>query len=180
MSRIGRMPITVPDGVKVDIGGGEIKVKGAKGELGWRYPERVKVTMADKKVIVERIGDEKTSRALHGLSRSLINNMVTGVSAGYTREMELVGVGYRATIKGEQIDFALGYSHPVIFKLPKGITAEVDKKQTKLVISGFDKQLLGQTAANIRSLRPPDAYKGKGVRYAGERIKLKPGKSGTK
>lgn len=180
MSRIGKKPIQIPSGVTVEIEGASIAVNGAKGRLGWSWPEGVSVSIKEGILQVERAGDSKKERALHGLSRSIIANMVTGVSEGFKKDMELVGVGYRASVKEDALEFSIGYSHPVVFKLPPGIAAEVDKKQTKLSLNGIDKQLLGQVAADIRSIRPPDAYKGKGIRYANEFIKLKPGKTGTK
>lgn len=178
MSRIGKQPVQFPGDVNVDLKGGTIKVKGPKGELGWDFPAGMDVQVQGQSVLVQRPDDTKQSRALHGLTRSLINNMVTGVSKGYERALEINGVGYRAQVQGKKITFALGFSHPVEFELPDGIAAEVDKKQTSLKLSGIDKQKIGQVAADIRSLRPPDSYKGKGIRYAGERIKLKAGKAG--
>ncbi|KWT83409.1 50S ribosomal protein L6 [Candidatus Magnetominusculus xianensis] len=180
MSRVGKKPIEIPGGVTVTINGSAVAVKGAKGELSWSVPDLMKLVINGNILTVERAGDTKNERSLHGLTRSLLSSMCEGVSKGFTRDMELVGVGYRAQVKDDKIEFAMGYSHPVIFQLPKGITAEVDKKQTKLTLRGIDKQLLGQMAANIRGIRPPDAYKGKGIRYANESIKLKPGKTGTK
>lgn len=180
MSRIGRKPIVIPKGVSVKIEEGCVYVKGGKGELNWRFPEKMSLHVTDDALKVERQSDSRSERALHGLTRSLINNMFIGVSNGFTKEMELAGVGYRATVNGERLEFAIGYSHPVQYMLPNGISAGIDKKQTKLTLTGIDKQLLGQVAANIRNIRPPDAYKGKGIRYANERIKLKPGKTGSK
>lgn len=180
MSRVGKKPIDIPAGVTVTVNGAAVSVKGAKGELSWSIPELMRLAINGNIMTVERAGDSKNERSLHGLTRSLLSSMCEGVSKGFTRDMELVGVGYRAQVKEDAIEFAMGYSHPVVFQLPKGITAEVDKKQTKLTLRGIDKQLLGQMAANIRSIRPPDAYKGKGIRYANEPIKLKPGKTGTK
>jgi large subunit ribosomal protein L6 len=177
MSRIGKQPVTIPTGVEVKLSGADIKVKGPKGELGWTHPEGVSVAVEEGKAVVTRKSDDKPVRALHGLARALIQNMVTGVSEGYTRKLELQGVGYRAQAQGDKLVFAVGYSHPVEFKLPDGVKAEVDKKQTNITITGIDKQKLGQVAADIRSIRKPDAYKGKGIRYAGERIKLKAGKA---
>ncbi|MBI5142928.1 MAG: 50S ribosomal protein L6 [Nitrospirae bacterium] len=180
MSRIGKKPITLPKGVNVDVKGRSISVKGPKGNLGWACPDGVDVIMEDGNLLVKRVDDTRKTRALHGLSRSLINNMVTGVSEGFKQEMQIVGVGLRAESKGASIVLSLGFSHPVEFPLPAGIAAEVDKKQTGIVLSGIDKQLLGQTAANLRSLRSPDAYKGKGIRYLNETITLKAGKTGKK
>jgi large subunit ribosomal protein L6 len=179
MSRIGKNPISVADGVDVEIQGNNITVKGSKGQLSWDFPPSMKVSMKDKEIIVERPSDAKEVRSLHGTTRSLISNMVTGVHEGIKRVLLIVGVGYRAQVQGNKINFTIGYSHPVEFMLPEGITAEVDKKQTTLTLTGIDKQLIGQTAANIRAIRPPDSYKGKGIRYEGEPIKLKAGKTGA-
>jgi len=180
MSRIGKKPIEIPKGVSVKLQGRNISVKGPKGELSWEHPLGISMKEAEGKVLVERADESREVRALHGLSRSLVNNMVTGVSQGYTRGMEIIGVGYKAQVQGRKLVFALGYSHPVEYELPQGINAEVDKKQTIITLSGIDKQKLGQVAAELRALRPPDSYKGKGVRYQGERIKLKAGKTGKK
>jgi len=180
MSRIGKKIIALPSGVNMKIDGRLVNVKGPKGDLSWEHPERIKVVVTDREAQVERMDESQQTRALHGLSRSLVNNMVVGVSDGYQRVLEITGVGYRAAVAGDTITFSLGYSHPVLFKLPAGIKAEVDKKQTILTITAIDKQMLGQTIADIRSLRPPDAYKGKGVRNSGERIKLKAGKAAKK
>lgn len=180
MSRIGKKPIDIPGGVDVKLDGNTVRVKGPKGELHWSCPEAVSISLDEGKVLVKRAGDSKPERSLHGLSRSLVANMVTGVSQGYQRVLEITGVGYRAQVQGNKIVFTLGYSHPVEFQLPQGITAAVDQKQTTLTVTGIDKQQVGQVAANIRALRPPDTYKGKGVRYAGQRLKLKVGKAGKK
>lgn len=178
MSRIGKNPINVPDGVDVRIQDDLITVKGPKGELKWNFSADMKVSMQDKTIVVERPSETKQVRSLHGTTRSIIANMVTGTSAGYQRILEINGVGYRAQVQGQKISFTLGYSHPVEFHLPDGITAEVDKKQTQLTLKGIDKQLIGQVAANIRALRSPNVYKGKGIKYAEERLKLKVGKAG--
>lgn len=180
MSRIGKKPIAIPSGVDIKIDGRKVTVKGPKGSMSYEHPELVSVQMAEGVLNVQRANDTKQARAFHGLSRSLISNMVTGVSAGYQRVMELVGVGLRATAVPGKLNMALGFSHPVEFALPDGITAEVDKKQTTITLNGYDKQVLGQTVADLRKLRPPDAYKGKGIRNAGEKIKLKAGKSSKK
>lgn len=180
MSRIGKKPIDIPGGVDVKLEGSAIKIKGSKGELSWNYPGAIDVTLDSGKVLIKRTSDSKVDRSLHGLSRSLVANMITGVSRGYQRVIEISGIGYRAQVQANKIMFTLGYSHPVEFQLPTGISATVDQKQTTITLTGIDKQLLGQVAANIRALRPPDIYKGKGVRYAGERIKLKVGKAGKK
>jgi large subunit ribosomal protein L6 len=177
MSRVGREPISLPDGINVKLQGSSIAVKGPKGELAWDIPAGMKVTMQDNILKVDRPAETKHFRSLHGTTRSIINNMVTGVSSGYKIDFDIIGVGYRAQVQANKIVFTLGYSHPVEFAIPVGISAEVDKKQTQLSIQGIDKQLLGQMAANIRALRPPDAYKGKGIRFKGEHIKLKAGKA---
>lgn len=181
MSRIGKKPITIPDKVSVEVDSGTVKVTGPRGELNWDYPDRIKVSKIDKgDISVERSGDSKPERALHGLTRSIIANMITGVSQGYQKVLDIVGVGYKAQVKDDKIMFSLGYSHPVEFQLPQGIKASVDTKQTQITLSGIDKQQIGQLAASIKALRLPDAYKGKGVRYSGERLKLKVGKAGKK
>jgi len=180
MSRIGKKPVVIPEKVTVDIKGGIIDIKGPKGELSWNYPERVKVSVNDGIISVERSGDTKPDRAIHGLVRSIIFNMVAGVSDGYRKVLDIVGVGYRAQVSGNKIVLSLGYSHPVEFLLPDGINASVDQKQTQITLAGIDKQQIGQVAASLKSLRLPDAYKGKGIRFAGERLKLKVGKAGKK
>lgn len=180
MSRVGKKPIEIPQGVKAEVKQGVIAVKGPKGELSYTFPEGMKITVSDSAIVIERNSDTKVDRALHGLTRSLVSNMVSGVSQGYTKVLEITGVGYRAQVKGNKINFTLGYSHPIEFELPAGVTAKVDEKQTTITLNCIDKQLLGQVAANIRELRAPDAYKGKGIRYAGQRIKLKAGKTGKK
>jgi large subunit ribosomal protein L6 len=180
MSRVGKNPVKLPDGVEVKIQGNLISIKGPKGELKWDFPSELKVSLQDKSIVVERPSNSRHLRALHGTTRSIIANMVTGVNEGYQKVLEITGVGYKAQVQGKKIVFSLGYSHPVEFLLPEGISAQVDTKQTQLTLKGIDKQLVGQVAANIRALRPPDVYKGKGIRYTGERIKLKPGKAGKK
>src|SRR5208283_630423 len=175
MSRIGKKPITIPQGINVEVRQDVIKVKGTKGELNYTFPEGIKISIADGNIIIERSSDSKSHRSLHGLARSLVFNMVNGVSQGYTRVLEITGIGYRSQVKGGKLSFTLGYSHPIEYELPEGIKAAVDDKQTTITLNGMDKQLLGQVAANIRQLRLPDAYKGKGIRNAGERIKLKAG-----
>lgn len=177
MSRIGKQPVKLPGGVDVKVAGRNITVKGPKGQLQFEHPLMVTVKVADGAAVVERENDKKDARARHGLVRSLLQNMVTGVTEGYTRKLEIHGVGYRAQVQGKKVVFNLGYSHPIEFDLPEGVAVEVDKKQVMMSLSGIDKQLLGQVAANMRALRPPDSYKGKGIRYAGERIRLKAGKS---
>lgn len=180
MSRIGKKPVEIPSGVEVKVVDGNIFVKGPKGSLNWRYPEGISISVEGGKVVVSRSGDSKNEKALHGLSRSLIANMVTGVSQGYQRILEIHGIGYRAQVQGNKLLLTLGYSHPVEYQLPEGVSATVDQKQTTITLSGVDKHLLGQVAANLRALRSPDPYKGKGIRYAGERLKLKVGKAGKK
>jgi large subunit ribosomal protein L6 len=180
MSRIGKKPIEIPAGINVEVDAGGIKVKGPKGELSWSCPDRVKIRQAEGKLFFDRADDTKPARALHGLARSHVNNMVAGVSKGYQKVLEIVGVGYKAQVQGRKIAFALGYSHPVEFELPEGINAAVDPKQIILTLTGIDKQKLGQAAADIKALRKPDSYKGKGIRYSGERLKLKAGKAGKK
>lgn len=177
MSRIGKMPVPVPSGVSIDIDGRSVKVKGPKGELNRDFHERVSISLDEADAIVERVDDTRESRALHGLSRALLANMVEGVSEGYKKELEVVGVGYRAALKGRDLEMQLGFSHPVSYSAPDGITFEVPEA-TKIVITGIDKELVGQVAANIRKIRPPEPYKGKGVRYAGEHIRRKAGKAG--
>ncbi len=178
MSRIGKNPIHVPDGVDVKLQGNLIVVKGPKGELKWNIPIGIKVSMQDRRIVVERLSDTKQFKSLHGTTRSIIANMINGTSKGYQKILEISGVGYRAQVTGQKIVFTLGYSHPVEFNLPQGISAEIDKKQTQLVLIGTDKQLVGQVAANVRALRPPNVYKGKGIKYADELIRLKVGKAG--
>lgn len=178
MSRIGRLPITVPSGVDVTIDGANVTVKGPKGQLALAVAEPISVERADDGTVqVTRPDDERDSRARHGLTRSLIANMVEGVTNGYTKKLEIHGTGYRVTAKGSDLEFALGYSHPILIKAPEGITFQVENP-TRFSVSGIDKQLVGETAANIRKLRRPDPYKGKGVRYEGEQIRRKVGKAG--
>jgi large subunit ribosomal protein L6 len=177
MSRIGRMPVTVPSGVDVSINGRQVQVKGPKGELSLEVPAPIEVAQADGTISVSRPSDEGEIRALHGLSRSLIANMVIGVTDGYSKTMEIVGVGYRVQARGKDLEFALGYSHPVPVAAPDGITFRVETP-TRFVVEGIDKQQVGEVAANIRKLRKPDPYKGKGVKYQGEQIRRKVGKAG--
>ncbi|MDR1790319.1 MAG: 50S ribosomal protein L6 [Propionibacteriaceae bacterium] len=178
MSRIGRLPITIPAGVDVKLDGQYVEVKGPKGTLSLTVTEPIKVAQEEGQLVVTRPDDERLSRSLHGLSRTLINNMIVGVTDGYKKVLEIVGVGYRAVSKGpKQIEFALGFSHPVIVDAPEGITFEVETN-TRFTVSGIDKQQVGQVAANIRKIRPPEPYKGKGVRYQGEHVRRKAGKAG--
>ncbi|MDS1113926.1 50S ribosomal protein L6 [Gordonia westfalica] len=177
MSRIGKNPIEIPAGVDVTVDGQRVSVKGPKGELSLTVSEPIAVAKEDNTIVVTRPNDERRSRALHGLSRSLINNLVVGVTQGYTTKMEIFGVGYRVQAKGNDLEFALGYSHPVPIEAPEGITFAVESP-TKFSVSGIDKQKVGQISANIRRLRRPDPYKGKGIRYEGEQIRRKVGKTG--
>ena len=175
MSRIGRQPITVPDGVDVQIAAGQVTVKGPKGELAQDLVSDMKVELADGTVTVERPTDRGEHRALHGLTRSLIFNMVQGVTEGYEKRLEIQGVGYRAQLRGNSLELALGFSHPVSVHAPEGIEFEVPQP-TEIIVRGIDKQKVGQVAADIRKRRPPEPYKGKGVRYAGEQVTRKVGK----
>jgi large subunit ribosomal protein L6 len=176
MSRIGRQPVTVPPKVAVSVGDGQVQVSGPKGELTQSVVDHVSVAVSGGRVEVTRVGDSKSARANHGLMRSLIQNMVTGVTSGFVRELEIIGVGYRAEVRGGTLVMQLGYSHPVEYTFPSGVAVVVERN-TKVTVSGADKQLVGQVAAVIRGYRPPDSYKGKGVRYKGEYIRLKQGKS---
>ena len=176
MSRIGKMPIVVPSGVEVKIDGSTVTVKGPKGELKETYHEDMKISMSDEGVVVERPSDEREHRSLHGLTRSLIANMVIGVSEGYEKSLEIVGVGYRAVLKGKDLEMQLGFSHPVLVEAEEGITFEVPAA-TKVIVRGIDKQRVGQVAAEIRAWRKPEPYKGKGVRYEGEHVRRKVGKT---
>jgi large subunit ribosomal protein L6 len=177
MSRIGRMPVTVPSGVDVTISGREVTVKGPKGTLSVQVSAPIEVKQENGVITVTRPSDEGEVRALHGLSRSLIANMVTGVTDGYRKTLEIVGVGYRVQAKGKDLEFALGFSHPVPVNAPDGISFRVETP-TRFIVEGIDKQQVGEVAAKIRKLRKPDPYKGKGVRYQGEQIRRKVGKAG--
>ena len=177
MSRIGRLPISVPAGVEVKVTGNLVSVKGAKGELSHTVPSPILVDLDENTLTVTRPNDERESRSLHGLTRTLISNMIIGVTDGYKKNLEIVGTGYRVQAKGSDLEFALGFSHPVAVKAPEGITLTVEGP-TKVSVSGISKQQVGEVAANIRKLRKPDHYKGKGVRYAGEVVRRKVGKSG--
>ncbi len=179
MSRIGQAPIAIPSGVDVQIEGRMVKVKGPKGELTRTVPATISVQQVDGQLLVARPDDERDNRALHGLTRSLVNNMVIGVTDGFRKQLEIVGVGYRAEAQGDGIRLALGFSHPVVVKAPEGIAFEVPVP-TQIVVTGIDKEVVGQVAADIRSIRKPEPYKGKGVRYAGERVLRKAGKAGKK
>jgi len=178
MSRIGKQPVPIPAGVDVTIDGQNLSVKGPKGTLALEVAEPITVSRDDDgAIVVTRPDDERRSRSLHGLSRTLVSNLVTGVTEGYTTRMEIFGVGYRVQLKGSNLEFALGYSHPVLIAAPEGITFAVETP-TKFSVTGIDKQKVGQISANIRRLRRPDPYKGKGVRYEGEQIRRKVGKTG--
>jgi large subunit ribosomal protein L6 len=179
MSRIGKLPIPVPSGVDVSIDGRTVTVKGPKGTLSHTVAEPITVGQDNGTIQVARPDDERVSKSLHGLSRTLIANMVTGVTTGYSKTLEIVGTGYRVTAKGSDLEFALGFSHPVLVTPPDGITFRVEVP-TRFVVEGIDKQKVGEVAANIRKLRKPDPYKGKGVRYQGEVIRRKAGKAGKK
>jgi large subunit ribosomal protein L6 len=176
MSRIGRMPIVVPKEVKVSFDASKLEVTGPKGHLGHLLPEGITVSMDEDRIIVQRPNDQRTSRSLQGLTRSLIANMVTGVTRGFEKKLEIVGVGFRADVDGKALKLTLGFSHPVAFPLPEGIRADVEK-QTLISIKGIDRQQVGTVAAKLRSIKPPEPYKGKGIRYAGERIRKKVGKT---
>jgi large subunit ribosomal protein L6 len=177
MSRIGRLPVSIPSGVDVTVDGQDILVKGPKGELSLTVPAPITVEQADGTLEVKRPNDEREARSLHGLTRSLLNNMVVGVTEGYEKKMEIYGTGYRVAAKGSDLEFSLGYSHTILVKAENGISFAVENP-TRFSVQGIDKQRVGEVAANIRKLRKPDPYKGKGVRYAGEQIRRKVGKAG--
>jgi large subunit ribosomal protein L6 len=179
MSRIGKKPIAVPKGVTINIAGNTVLVQGPKGKLDTPLPRGIKFEQRDGHIVAIRENDSHS--AVHGLARALVNNAVEGVTKGWTRELEIVGIGYRAEMKGKgMVVFNLGYSHPIEYPLPTGVDAAIDPKQTRVTLSGIDRQKVGQVAAEMRSLRPPDPYKNKGVRYVGERLKKKVGKTGAK
>ena len=178
MSRVGRLPIEVPAGVDIKIDGSYVKVKGPKGELEWTFSPDMTIKQDGSTIVIERPTDQPMHRALHGTTRALINNMVVGVSKGFERILEIEGVGYRAELDGKNLIVNVGFSHPVIVEPPEGISFDVDMKVRQIKVSGFDKQSVGQVAANIRKLRPPEPYKGKGIRYQGEYVRRKPGKAG--
>ena len=175
MSRIGKKPISVPQGVKVALDGATVRAEGPKGKLSQAIPSGVSVSMESNVLTVARSSDHRAVRALHGLTRSLLANMVTGVKDGFERKLEIVGIGYRCQLQGKALQLALGYSHPIVFPLPEGIQAEVDR-QVSITLKGADKALVGQTAAKLRALRKPDPYKGKGIKYSDEHIRRKVGK----
>ncbi len=177
MSRIGRLPIDIPAGVDITVNGADVTVKGPKGELSLTVKEPITVEIAENQVVVSRPNDERESRSLHGLTRTLIANQVLGVTQGYSKGLEVVGTGYRVTARGTAVEFALGFSHPVVVEPPAGISFTVEGNN-RMTVSGIDKQAVGEVAANIRKIRKPEPYKGKGVRYAGEVVRRKAGKSG--
>ncbi|MCI2957821.1 50S ribosomal protein L6 [Agromyces atrinae] len=177
MSRIGRLPIDIPAGVTVSVDGQQVSVKGPKGELSLTISAPITAKLDENQVLVSRPDDERNSRSLHGLTRTLIANQIVGVTQGYTKALEIVGTGYRVAQKGNGVEFALGFSHPVIVEAPAGITLTVEGNN-KLTVSGIDKQAVGETAANIRKIKKPEPYKGKGIRYAGEVVRRKAGKAG--
>ncbi len=176
MSRIGKMPIAIPSGVEVTIDGQTVTVKGGKGELTRTFQDIISIKMEDSQILVERPNDSREAKSLHGLTRTLINNMIVGVSEGYSKKLELVGVGYRAALKGSDLELQLGYSHPVVVSAPENITFEVPS-QTEIIVKGISKEQVGQVAANIRAWRKPEPYKGKGIRYEGEYVRRKLGKA---
>jgi len=179
MSRIGKKPVAIPKGVQVGVAGQRVDVKGPKGVLTLTVHDLCGVRVADGHLVVTRGADHRTAKALHGLTRALVANMVRGVTDGFERRLDIVGIGYRVQLTGRSLTFSLGYSHPIVFALPEGVTAEVDK-QTAITLRGVDKYVVGQTAAQIRALRPPDSYKGKGIRYSDEIVRKKAGKTGAK
>ena len=176
MSRIGRMPIVVPKEVKISCDGSKVEVTGPKGHLLHLLPQGITVSVDESRILVQRPNDQRTSRSLQGLTRSLIANMVTGVTQGFEKKLEIVGVGFRADVEGKALKLSLGFSHPVSFPLPEGIRAEIEK-QTLITLKGVDRQQVGTVAAKLRSIKPPEPYKGKGIRYSGERIRKKVGKT---
>jgi len=176
MSRIGKQPIAIPAKVKVEVKGQTVHVEGPKGKLDWELPRRTSLKVQDGKVVVSRQGDDAQAKALHGLSRALVNNMVKGVSEGFVKKLEIQGVGFKAAVQGANVNLSLGYSHPVVYPIPAQIKVTVEEN-TKLTIEGPDRQVVGQVAAEIRSFYPPEPYKGKGVRYTDERVVRKEGKT---
>jgi len=178
VSRIGRMPVIVPEGVDVKIKGSFVQVKGPKGELEHTFPKDMKISLDDRVVTVNRPSDEGTHRALHGMTRALINNMIVGVSTGFEKILEVNGVGYRAEVENGNLVLYVGYSHPVVVEPPEGISFEVDVRTRQIRVGGYDKQVVGQVAADVRKIRPPEPYKGKGIKYLDERIRRKAGKAG--
>ncbi len=179
MSRIGKMPVAIPSGVEVNLQGQSISVKGPKGTLSHNVPELIKIAKEESAIVLTRANDERAAKSLHGLSRTLVANMITGVTQGYSKKIVITGVGYKVALKGKDLDFALGYSHPIAFPAPAGITFTVESP-TEFTISGVDKQLVGETAAKIQKLRKSDPYKGKGLHLLGQSIRRKAGKTGKK
>ncbi len=178
MSRIGRLPVALPNGVTVNINKNAVTVKGPKGELTRDFPPEIEITQEDGHLVATRNSDHRTHRAKHGLTRALLNNMVTGVSSGFRRQMFIEGVGYRANVDGKNLILSVGYSHNVVFEPPAGVSFEIDKSGRELAVIGSDKELIGEICARIRRTRPPEPYKGKGIRYVGEKIRRKAGKAG--
>jgi large subunit ribosomal protein L6 len=178
MSRIGKLPVPIPDGVSVKSADGQVEVKGPKGTIATRMPELISVDVAEGEIRFTRPDDKRDSRSLHGLARALTANMVTGVTQGFSKTLEIQGIGYRAAVKGTTLNLLLGFSHPVDMQIPEGLTVSVDGTTT-IKIDGIDKQMVGQFAADVRAIRPPEPYKGKGIRYAGERVRRKVGKAGA-
>lgn len=179
MSRIGKLPVAIPKGVTVDINKNQVTVKGPKGQLSRDFLPEIELDQEDGQIVVTRNSDHRTHRAKHGLTRALLNNMIVGVSTGFQRQLEIEGVGYRAAVEGKKLVLNVGYSHPVVIEPPDGISFEVpDRAGRQLIISGTDKELVGEISARIRRVRPPEPYKGKGIRYAGEQIRRKAGKAG--
>lgn len=178
MSRIGRMPIPIPQGVTVDIHKSSVRVKGPKGEISRDFDPDMQINLEDNQIVIQRPTDHRRHRALHGLTRALLNNMVIGVSQGFTRQLQIEGVGYRAELQGKNLVLNVGYSHPVVIEPPADISFEVERGNRVLRVSGIDKELVGELAARIRRVRPPEPYKGKGIRYSGEYVRRKAGKAG--
>jgi large subunit ribosomal protein L6 len=178
VSRIGRMPIVVPKGVEIDLKGSSVRVKGPKGEMQHTFPASLDIVLDNGQIEVRRSSDERTQRSLHGMTRALINNMVVGVSTGFERVLEVNGVGYRAEMQGKNLVLYVGYSHPVVVEPPAGISFETDAKTRQIKILGYDKQMIGQVAADVRKVRPPEPYQGKGIKYIEEKIRRKAGKAG--
>lgn len=179
MSRIGKLPIPVPSGVDVHVGNGVVQVKGPKGSILVHLMPGIEAEVKDGKINLDRANEERQTRAFHGLNRALIANAATGVSEGWKKELDIIGIGYRAEKQSKSVTFNLGYSHPIDFPIPEGIEIEVDGKANRIFVTGIDRQQVGQVAADIRSLRPPEPYKGKGIRYVGEYVKIKAGKQGA-
>ena len=179
MSRIGKMPVAVPSGVEVNVTGQLVSVKGPKGALTHNLPELIKPVKEENSIVLTRVNDERAAKSLHGLSRTLVSNMITGVTQGFSKKIIITGVGYKVALKGKDLEFALGYSHPILFPAPAGITFSSDSP-TDITVSGIDKQLVGETAAKIQKLRKSDPYKGKGLHLQGQRIRRKAGKTGKK